>query len=202
MLRRPENRSTADDFGDQEYERIFLFVTRKLSKQRARVFTDAILAAGARYDRYQAARGEWKSYSDRRARLDKIAKSSEELANGLLGLDVLTRDDLARRLDEGMNQSLVNSLLLLRKEAAGLIKGIQQNGRWRDLAEECWIFELADIYEKIFSRPARVSGSGDGALEQRGEFYGLLTVSLPASFPRHGKLSVKQVDGVLKRRSK
>jgi hypothetical protein len=137
MLHRlPKNERNARETADPIYERIFLFVRRKLSKQRARVFTEAILAAGARYDRYQAAKGEWKSYSARRARLDKISKSSEKLTNSLLELDVLTRDDLARRLDAGMNQSLINSLLLLRKEVAELTKGIQQNGRWRDLAEE------------------------------------------------------------------
>ena len=85
--------------------------------------------------------------------------------------------DLAGRFNEGMHQSLINALLLLRKEALELTKEVQQNGRWRDLAEERWIFELADIYENIFSRPARVSGSGDGELEQRGDYYRLLVLS-------------------------
>jgi hypothetical protein len=102
--------------------------------------------------------------------------------------------DLAGRFNEGMHQSLINALLLLRKEALELTKEVQQNGRWHDLAEERWIFELADIYENIFSRPARVSGSGDGELEQRGDYYRLLVLSLPSSFPRHGKLWVKQID--------
>jgi hypothetical protein len=141
MLRRLESKPNAADFADHEYERIFLFVRRKLPKQRANFFTDAILAAGARYDRYQAAKSEWKSYSARRARLNRITKSSADLTNVLLKLDVLTRDDLAGRLNEGMHQSLINALLLLRKEALELTKEVQQNGRWRDLAEERWIFD-------------------------------------------------------------
>jgi hypothetical protein len=161
-----------------------------------------LLAAGSRYDRYQAAKCEWKNYSARRARLDRITKLSDDLLNGLSELDVLTRDDLAGRLDEGMTQSLINSLLRLRKEAMELTKEVQQSGRGRDLAEERWIFEMADIYENIFSRPAGISGSGDGEVEQRGDFYRLLTLSLPSSFPRHGKFSVKQIDRVLKRRLK
>ena len=153
-------------------------MTRKLSKQQASCFTDAILAAGARYNRYQAAQSEWKSYSARRAGLDRITKSCADLVSTLDELDPLTRDDLAGRLDGGMDQS-ISSIRLLRKEAMELTKKVQKNGRWRDLAEERWIFEL-----------------------QRGDFYRLLTLSLPSSFPRHGKLSVKQVDRVLKRRIK
>lgn len=187
---------------DQPYERIFDFLTRKLSKQRASAFADAILAAGARYDRYQAAQSEWKNYSARKARLERITKLSADLLSTLIELDALTRDDPTARLDEGVDQSLISSLARLQKEAMELTKEVQQTGLWRDLAEERWIFELADIYENVFSRPARVSGSGAGEVEQRGDFCRLLLLGLPSSFPRHGKLSVKQVDRVLKRRSK
>ena len=198
-LEKDEPRAKAP--ADRPYERIFEFLTRKFSKHQSSVFAEAILRAGARYDRYKAAQCDWKSYSARKARLDRITKSSADLMSTLDELDVLTREDLAGRLDGEMDQS-INSLRLLRKEAMELTKEVQKAGRWRDLAEERWIFELADIYENIFGRPAGISGSGDGELKQRGDFYRLLTLGLPSSFPRHGKLSVKQVDRVLKRRSK
>jgi hypothetical protein len=46
-----------------------------------------------------------------------------------------------------------------------------------------------------------ISGSGDDPVERRGKFYRLLELSRPTSFPRHGKLSMKQVGRILDRRS-
>jgi hypothetical protein len=72
--------------------------------------------------------------------------------------------------------------------------------RPRDLAEERWIFELADIYENSFFEDARVWGSGGGPKKHRGRFYRMLEISRPEMFPRAGKLSVRQIDRMLKNR--
>jgi hypothetical protein len=37
-------------------------------------------------------------------------------------------------------------------------------------------------------------------MSRRGKFYRLLEVSRPKSFPQHGKLSLRQIDRMLKRR--
>lgn len=116
--------------------------------------------------------------------------------------DILSRDDLANRVDPKEIEGLVGSLGLLIKETADLAKEAQGNGRPRDLAEERWILELADIYENAFSRPAGVSGSGAAPTEQRGKFYRLLELSRPISFPRHGKLNPRQIKRMLKLRKK
>ncbi len=109
-------------------------------------------------------------------------------------------DDLASRIDPKQIEALIGSLLFLSKETAELAKQVQKDGRSRDLAEERWILELADIYENFFSKPAVVWGSGAESLKRRGKFYDLLSASRPLSFPRHGKLSLRQVDRVLRRR--
>jgi hypothetical protein len=70
------------------------------------------------------------------------------------------------------------------------------------LAAQRWLWELADIYENAFGRPARVSGSGGGPVGQRGKFYRLLELSRPSSFPRHGTLSPRQIDRTLEERRK
>ena len=67
----------------------------------------------------------------------------------------------------------------------------------RDLAEERWITELADIYENAFSRPALI-----GPVKKRGNFYDLLQVSRPKEYPTKGKLGVRQIDRMLKRRKR
>jgi hypothetical protein len=125
----------------------------------------------------------------------------------LYQLDILSLDDLAARIDPKKIETLVGSLLFLSRESQDLATEVQDKGKPRDLAEERWIFELADIYENAFCQSARVSGSGsedddDEPTNRRGKFYRLLEVSRPESFPRHGKLSLRQIDRMLKRRRK
>jgi hypothetical protein len=131
--------------GDEE---IHDFLVRKLppgKTKQAPYLTNALLKAGARYDRYTAKRNEWLDYAARRNRLNRIAKSVNELTSGLFELDILSRDELASRLDPKEVETLIGSLSLLGKETAELVKEAQENGRPRDLAEERWILELADI---------------------------------------------------------
>jgi hypothetical protein len=124
------------------------------------------------------------------------------LESSLCELDILSRDDLESRIDPKEMKALVGSLHLLSKETTTLANEVQENGRPRDLAEERWILELADIYENAFCQPVRVSGSGAGLIKQRGMFYRLLELSRPISFPRHGKLNPRQIERMLKRRKK
>src|SRR5260370_10711904 len=132
---------------------------------------DALLKAGARYDRYKANRKDWLNYAGRRRRLEEVSKSAVGLVIGLNELDILSRDDLASRTDPKQIEALIGSLLFLSKETAELAKQVQKDGRSRDLAEERWILELADIYENFFSKPAVVWGSGAESLKRRGKFY-------------------------------
>jgi hypothetical protein len=162
----------------------------------------ALQQAGERYDRYSARRTEWLDYANRRGRLQHITNLMNELSSRLCELDILSRDDLASRVDPKTIETLVGSLRFLSKETTALVKEAQEIGRPRDLAEEHWVLELADIYENAFGRPARMSGSGAGPAAGRGKFYRLLELSRPQSFPRHGKLSVRQVDRILKLRRK
>ena len=94
----------------------------------------------------------------RRKALGGIAKLAEELASGLSELDNLSRDELANRIDPNKIEALVGSLQFLRKATKDLAHEVQKIGRRRDLAEEQWIFELADVYENAFDRDASVSG--------------------------------------------
>src|SRR5262249_51058571 len=145
-------------------------------------------------------RKHWLDYAGRRRRLERVRKSAVELASSISELDILSRDDLANRVDPKEIEALVGSLFFLSKETADLVKQVQKSGRPRDLAEERWILQLADIYENFFCKPARVWGSGAEPMKRRGRFYDLLNVSRPKSFPQHGKLSVRQIDRALRQR--
>jgi hypothetical protein len=172
------------------------------ARRESKYFAQGLLKAATRYDRYAANKGEWSNYARRRHRLEQIEEHAGLLVSELSDLDGLSRDDLATRVDPDRLDILVGSLITLFKEAERLADEVQRIGRRRDLAEERWIAEVADIYENAFGRPASVWGSGAGPVTRRGKFYHLLEVSRPASFPRHGKLSAKQIDRVLKRRKK
>ena len=129
-------------------------------------------------------------------------RRAEGLASGLSGLDILSHDDLAAQFGPKEIEELIGTLHILGKEVEALRKTIQQVGRPRELAEERWIMEVADIYENAFSRPARVWGSGSGPTTARGSFYRLLEISRPTSFASAGKLSPRQVERKLKGRRK
>jgi hypothetical protein len=184
---------------------ILEFLKRELppgNAKQAPYLAEAVQRAAARYDRYAENRSECLDYAARRRRLVEITKAVEELAAKLCNLDILSRDELANRIDANELAAFVGSLHFLRKETTDLAQHVQINGRPRDLPEERWITELAGIYENAFDKPARVSGSGDDKVERRGKFYRLLEVGRPGSFPATGKLSVRQIDRVLKHRRK
>ena len=166
----------------------------------ANYLTHALREAGARYDRLAAQRKEWLDYATRRDRLGRITKLVEDLASGICDLDILTQDDLATRINPNDIEVLVGLLYRLSKQTKLLFNEIQQNGRPREVAEERWIVEVADIYENAFGKPARAAGSDEGPGERRGKFYRLLELSRPASFPRMGKFSLKQMARTLKQR--
>ena len=172
------------------------------TSQQAFYLANALLKAGARYDRYNANRRECFDYAARRARFVRITKAANELASALCDLDILSCDELASRIEPQEVETFVGRLRFLSKETADLANEVQHNGRPRDLAEKRWIIELADIYENAFGRPASVWGSGDEPTKRRGKFYRLLEVSRPTSFVRHGKLSVRQINRTLKDRSR
>ena len=165
-------------------------------------FTTALLEAGQRYDRLTARRSEWRKYSARKSRLKQITKLAWNLASALSELDILSRDDLASRIGETKIDELVGSLWILGQNTRNLENEVQKDGRARDLAEERWISELADIYENALGRPAAVWGSGSGPIRKRGSFYRLLEVSRPTLFARYGKLSIRQIKRKLKERRK
>jgi hypothetical protein len=206
MLHRPTKRqrtrtSPADEGGESLHE----FLLRELppgNTKQAPYFTDAVTKAGERYDRHAARRNEWRDYATRRNRLTRIARSADALASELCALDILSRDNLACQTGPEKVEALLGSLRFLSNETTDLAAQVQKNGRPRDLAEEQWILELADIYENAFCKPASVWGSGDEAAKRRGKFYHLLEVGRPSSFPRYGKLTIRQVKRTLRHRRK
>jgi hypothetical protein len=168
--------------------------------KQASYIMDELQKAGARYDRYTVKRKDWWNYTRRRQRLETVNKLAMELETSLSELDILTRDDLASRVDPKEIEALIGSLVFLRKETADLVKHVQKNGKPPDFAEKRWILELADIYENFFSKPARVWGSGSEPVKRRGKFWDLLNVSRPLSLVRYGKLSLRQIDRMLRLR--
>lgn len=186
-------------------EAIREYLARKLPPGKADqidYLTGAVLKIGAVYDRYatEENRRAWLDYAARRKRFERIAQSIQALLTDLYGLDILSRDDLSSQIDPCAVDTLMGSLLILSKETTLLAKETQKSGRPRDLAEERWILALADIYENAFSKPARVWRSSDD--RQMSDFYRLLELCRPETFPRHGKLSRRQVDRVLSLRKK
>lgn len=176
------------------------FLARKLPPGKtteAAYLTNALLEAGMRYDRYTARKDEWWSYVNRRTQLKRITTCVDWLEKGLCGLDIISRDDFGKRVNSKEIDALVGSLRFLSDEMTKLANGVQKNGRPRDLAEERWILEVLDIYENAFRRPARI-----GPPKKRGTFYDLLQLSRPTSYPQNGKLSLRQIDRMLKRRKR
>jgi hypothetical protein len=196
----------AIDASQRADKAIRAFLERELPPRQikdALYLTNVLLQAALRYDRYSARRKEWMNYSIRRNRLVRVTESAEALASNLSKLDIISREDLASRADPEKVEALIGSLNFLSTQTADMAEEAQKSGRPRDLAEERWILELADIYENAFGKPARVWGSGDEKVsKRRGKFYHLLEVSRPSSFPRYGKLSLRQIQRTLRLRSK
>ena len=192
-----------DSEGAQAGENVMEFLKCELPPQnsvQASYYAEALGRAGRRYDRYSENRADCLDYAARKRRLIEATRMANQLASQLCDLDILSRDELTLRLDPTQLETLVGSLLLLSKEVGNLASEVQKGGRPRDLPEERWIIELADIYENAFGKPASVWGSGDEPAKRRGTFYRLLELSRPEHFPRRGKLSVRQIDRTLKRR--
>jgi hypothetical protein len=165
----------------------------------AAYLTNAVLEAGARYDRYSGSKSEWSNYNTRRRRLKEIERQAARLASSLCGLDILSREDLSGRVAAREMDALVGSLRLLEKVTSDMIEEVQESGKPRDLAEERWILALAKIYENAFSEPATAAGSGAKSTRRHRRFYRLLGLSRPESLPQHGKLTYRQVDRTLRR---
>src|SRR5436305_10049106 len=144
------------------------FLVRELPPENAKhasYFANASLEAGERYVRYSERMDEWSGYATRRKNLKRIVKLTEELASGLSELDILSRDDLASRVGSKEIDGLVGSLRRLGKETTVLVGQVQPEGRRRDLAEQRWILEIANIYENAFHQPASVWGKGGGPIK-------------------------------------
>lgn len=179
------------------------FLERELppgKKRDAPLIAGFLQEASERYDRYSERRDDWRNYNRRRRQVMRIAKLAGDLVSGLSELDILTRDDFSRRFDSRLFEALVGSLSFLQSEAKDLADAIQSGGRPKDLADERWILEVADVYENAFNRNAVVWGTSSA--RRRGPFYSLLQISRPKSFARWGKLNPRQIDRVLKRRRK
>jgi hypothetical protein len=188
--------------GPMHEEGLDAFLARDLppgSLEHAGAIVSAVLSAGARYDRYNARRLELMDYAARRRKLTTIARLARQLGTGLCELDILSRDTLGCPADPRELDALVGTLQLLNLRARVTALEMQGTGRPRDLAEEFWILEMADIYENAFCREAKLSGSGD---DPRGKFYHFLKCGLPPSFARYGKLHLRQVKRALSKRVK
>jgi hypothetical protein len=186
-------------------ETLIVFLTRELPPRRrddVEHFARAVREAGDRYDRYDERRADWEKYSRRRARLRKLEQLAADLASALCSLDILSHDDLASRIGLEKIDYLTGLLQLLNQNAGTLERETQVRGKPTDHATERWILELADIFENAFSRPPRISGSGEDPAGRRGRFYRLLELGRPTRFARHGRLSPKHVQTLLKLRSR
>ena len=185
-------------------EKLVDFLARELPPSRrddAEYLRRAIELAGERYDRYDERRADWEKYRDRRARLRKLERLAADLALNICSLDLLSRDDLESRIGCEKIEYL-NGLLLLLNQHAGALEGeTQVRGKPTDHATERWILTMADIFENAFSRPPRISGSGEDPAGRRGKFYRMLELGRPSRFPRHGRLSPKHVQTLLKLRT-
>jgi hypothetical protein len=199
MSKHPTKPKPTDKSGDEVYEFLVSELPPGMRKE-ARYFANALREANARYDRYAPIKNEWFQYKARRKRLEGITEFAKGLASRLCELDILSREDLENRVNPKEFNALIGSLYLVGKVTTDLAKDVQKIGKPRDLAEERWILELADIYENAFAEPAKVSGSGADPTKRHGKFYRLLETNRPTKFPRHGKLTLRQIDRTLKRR--
>lgn len=193
-----------DDGNREGREALREFLLRKLpprNAKQANYLAEALTKAGDRYDRYAAEtnRRKWLNYRARRNRLQRISDLVRRLVNDLSEVDILSHEDLCSRVDAGVLQAVVASLPMIGKVAGELASETQRTGRPKDLAEERWISEAADIYENAFSEAVHTWKSESGPMST---FYHLLELSRPSSFPRYGKLSRRQIVRTLSKRSR
>jgi hypothetical protein len=184
-------------------ETLIDFLGRELpprARDQAEFFASAVKEAGERYDRYSQRRDDWWKFSRRRERLRKIKQLTESLSAALCALDILNRDELDSRIGPEKIEYLIGLLNLLHREADVLDRRTQASGKPIDHATQRWILQLADIYENAFGKQPSVSGSGEDPVQRRGKFYRLLELARPASFARHGRLTTKHIQSLLKTR--
>jgi hypothetical protein len=184
-------------------ETLIDFLIRELpprARDQAEFFASAVKEAGERYDRYSQRRDDWWKFSRRRERLRKIKQLTEGLSAALCELDILNRDELDSRIGPEKIEYLIGLLNLLHREADVLDRRTQASGKPIDHASQRWVLQLADIYKSAFGREPSVSGSGDDQVQRRGKFYRMLELARPASFARHGRLSTKHIQSLLKTR--
>jgi hypothetical protein len=186
-------------------ETLVEFLSRELPPRRrddVEYFAKSIKDAGDRYDRYDERRADWQKYARRRGRLRKLEHLAADLVSTLCSLDILSHDDLASRVGPEKIDCLIGLLQQLNQHAGALERETQVRGKPTDHATERWILDLADIFENAFSKPPRISGSGEDSVSRRGKFYRLLELGRPSRFARHGRLSSKHVQTLLKLRSR
>jgi hypothetical protein len=184
-------------------ETLVEFLSRELPPRRrddVEYFAESIKEAGDRYDRYDERRADWEKYARRRASLRKLQHLSADLALVLCSLDILNHDDLASRTGPEKIDYLIGLLQQLNQHAGQLERETQVRGKPTDHATERWILDPADIFENAFSKPPKISGSGEDSASRRGRFYRLLELGRPSRFARHGRLSPKHVQTLLKLR--
>ena len=172
----------------------------KAKSERERI-EQALLRACERYDRYTLRKVEWRRYAVRGKRLKSIRSQAIGVAEIWSDLDVISRDDLEARLGRERVAAIIDDLRVLAREVDHLIGNIQTTGAPKDVAEERWICDVADIYEMAFGKKASVWGTASKKGTKKGPFYELLLVTRPERMPHYGKLHPKQVTAVLKRRS-
>ena len=118
-------KSTGESRVGEANEDLHSFLVRELppgKTKQASYLMEVLREAGARFDRYDAKRNEWLNYATRRSRLETITNLLEELESCLCDLDILSRDELANRVDPKMIETFVGSIRLLRKETTNLAK--------------------------------------------------------------------------------
>ena len=180
-----------------------LFLEQKLpndSQPNLALIVEALSRAAATYERYAESRSRWMNYNERRRRVREIERQAKQLLTQLNELDLISKDQLAVRLGAEELEKLQGQLTGMMLNCPKVMNAMQATGRPKDVAAWNWVLEVADIYESHFRRKATVSGSGAGDRSSRGEFYKLLQLSLPDSFPRFGSLHPKQLTGILQSR--
>ena len=120
------------DRADENAESLHEFLERKLPPSnigQAQYLANALREAGARYDRLNAERNEWRDYSARGARLKSIKRLAGAVTSSLCKLDILSRNDLENRFDPKQIAALIGSLQFLSNETADLANRFRKVAR-------------------------------------------------------------------------
>ncbi len=160
-------------------------------------------AAGERYIRYFSDLQRPKGHKNRRHNLREIADQAVELRRAIASIDSIFRDDFESRFGPEKLERLLGHLHDFEKYADDALRGAQPVGRPRDLAQERWVLELAEIYETNTRKAARILGPGsEKDMKKQGPFYEFLNLSRPEKFVRDTFLDSRQIRRILARRQK